>query len=215
VHDIEPYYNWRGYYVASEDPYSPFFEREYSEFEFTSKIYNYYIHPQWDSFGSQTLFMKILYCHYEQGFAVIEFIGEWNDLLYNDIMFLKREVIETMMDQGVSKFILIGENVLNFHFSDDSYYEEWFEDVNDRDGWIALMNIRDHVQEDISSANIDSYFVLGGKLNEVRWRTMNPDQLFESVERHVMRRLAMWCFNRKGAKGAKIFFTLRSLRLCG
>lgn len=191
MHDIEPYYNWRGYYVASEDPYSPFFEREYSEFEFTSKIYNYYIHPQWDSFGSQTLFMKILYCHYEQGFAVIEFIGEWNDLLYNDIMFLKREVIETMMDQGVSKFILIGENVLNFHFSDDSYYEEWFEDVNDRDGWIALMNIRDHVQEEISSANIDSYFVLGGKLNEVRWRTMNPDQLFESVERHVMRRLAM------------------------
>ena len=191
MHDIEPYYNWRGYYVASEDPYSPFFEREYSEFEFTSKIYNYYIHPQWDSFGSQTLFMKILYCHYEQGFAVIELIGEWNDLLYNDIMFLKREVIETMMDQGVSKFILIGENVLNFHFSDDSYYEEWFEDVNDRDGWIALMNIRDHVQEDISSANIDSYFVLGGKLNEMKWRTMNPDQLFESVERHVMRRLAM------------------------
>jgi hypothetical protein len=191
VHDIEPYYNWRGYYVASEDPYSPFFEREYSEFEFTSKIYNYYIHPQWDSFGSQTLFMKVLYCHYENGFAIIELIGEWNDLLYNDIMFLKREVIETMMQQGISKFILIGENILNFHSSDDSYYEEWFEEVNDSDGWIALMNIREHVLSDINSANIDSYFVLGGKLNEVRWRTMNPDQLFESVERHVMRRLAM------------------------
>lgn len=191
MHDIEPYYNWRGYYVASEDPYSPFFEREYSEFEFTSKIYNYYIHPQWDSFGSQTLFMKVLYCHYENGFAIIEFIGEWNDLLYNDIMFLKREVIETMMQQGVSKFILIGENILNFHSSDDSYYEEWFEEVNDSDGWIALMNIREHVLSDINSANIDSYFVMGGNLNEVRWRTMNPDQLFESVERHVMRRLAM------------------------
>jgi hypothetical protein len=191
MHDIEPYYNWRGYYIASEDPYSPFFEREYSEFEFSSKIYNYYIHPQWDSFGSQTLFMKVLYCHYENGFAIIELIGEWNDLLYNDIMFLKREVIETMMQQGISKFILIGENILNFHSSDDSYYEEWFEEVNDSDGWIALMNIRDHVLSDISSANIDSYFVLGGKLNEVRWRTMNPDQLFESVERHVMRRLAM------------------------
>jgi len=189
VHDLEPYYNWRGYYVASEDPYSPFFEREYSEFEFTSKIYDHYIHPQWDQFGSQTLFLKVLYCHYEQGFAVIELLGEWNDLLYNDIMFLKREVVEPMMNQGVSKFILIGENVLNFHFSDDSYYEEWFEDVNDSDGWIALMNLRDHVAEDISSANIDSYFVLGGKLNDMRWRTMNPDQLFESVERHVMRRL--------------------------
>jgi F0F1-type ATP synthase gamma subunit len=96
-----------------------------------------------------------------------------------------------MMEQGVSKFILIGENILNFHSSDDSYYEEWFEEVNDSDGWIALMNVREHVLSDINSANIDSYFVLGGKLNEVRWRTMNPDQLFESVERHVMRRLAM------------------------
>jgi F0F1-type ATP synthase gamma subunit len=94
-----------------------------------------------------------------------------------------------MMQQGVSKFILIGENILNFHSSDDSYYEEWFEEVNDSDGWIALMNVREHVLSDINSANIDSYFVLGGKLNEVRWRTMNPDQLFESVERHVMRRL--------------------------
>ena len=189
MHDIEPYYNWRGYYVASEDPYSPFFEREYSEFEFTSKIYNYYIHPQWDSFGSQTLFMKVLYCHYENGFAIIELIGEWNDLLYNDIMFLKREVVELMIQEGVSKFILIGENILNFHFSDDSYYEEWFEEVNESDGWIALMNARDHVLADMGDANIDRYFISGGKLNEVKWRTMNPDQLFESVERHVMRRL--------------------------
>ena len=189
MHDIEPYYNWRGYYVASEDPYSPFFEREYSEFEFSSKIYNYYIHPQWDSFGSQTLFMKVLYCHYDNGFAVIEFIGEWNDLLYNDIMFLKREVIELMMQEGVTKFILIGENILNFHFSDDSYYEEWFEEVNENEGWIALMNAREHVLADMGDANVDRYFVSGGKLNEMRWRTMNPDQLFESVERHVMRRL--------------------------
>jgi hypothetical protein len=189
MHDIEPYYNWRGYYVASEDPYSPFFEREYSEFEFSSKIYNYYIHPQWDSFGSQTLFMKVLYCHYENGFAIIELIGEWNDLLYNDIMFLKREVIETMMQQGVSKFILIGENILNFHFSDDSYYDEWFDEVSENDGWIALMNAREHVLADMGDASIDRYFVSGGKLNDVKWRTMNPDQLFESVERHVMRRL--------------------------
>jgi hypothetical protein len=47
------------------------------------------------------------------------------------------------------------------------------------------------VLADMGDANIDRYFVSGGKLNEMRWRTMNPDQLFESVERHVMRRLAM------------------------
>jgi hypothetical protein len=189
MHDLEPYYNWRGFYVASEDPSSPFFNREYSEFEFSEKIYNHYIHPQWDNFGSQTLFIKILFVDYEEGFAIIEMIGEWNDLLYNDIMHLKREIVESMTDHGVSKFILIGENVLNFHSSDDCYYEEWFEDVNDADGWIALLNFREHVLEDFKAANIDSYFVLGGKLNNLRWRSQTPDQLFESVSNHVQRRL--------------------------
>ena len=191
MHTLEPYYNWRGFYVASEDPYSPFFEREYSEFEFSQKIYDYFIHPQWDNFGSQTLFMKILYVSYDDGFAVIELMGEWNDLLYNDIMFLKREIAETMMSQGIQKFVLIGENVLNFHSGDDSYYQEWFEEVTDEDGWIALLNFRDHVMEDFERANIDSYFVLGGKLNEMSWRTMNPDQLFQSVEKHVAKRLGV------------------------
>jgi hypothetical protein len=189
LHTLEPYYNWRGLYIASEDPHSPFYGREYSEFEFEQKIYDHYIHPQWDNFGSQTLFIKIIYADYELGFAIMELMGEWNDLLYNDIMFLKREIVESLNLEGIHKFILIGENVLNFHHSDDSYYEEWFEDVNDNDGWIAMLNFRDHVLEDFERANIDSYFVMGGKLNELRWRTMLPEQLMESVEQHVMRRL--------------------------
>ncbi len=189
MHDLEPYYNWRGLYIASEDPYSPFYEREYSEFEFTDKIYNHYIHPQWDSFGSQTLFMKILFVDYEDGYAIMEFIGEWNDLLYNDIMLLKREIIEHLMQYNISKYILLGENVLNFHSSDDCYYEEWFEEVNDEDGWIAIVNLRDHVLEDFQSANIDSYFVLGGTLNDTRWRTHSPDQFFQQIQSQVMKRL--------------------------
>jgi hypothetical protein len=189
MHDLEPYYNWRGFYISSEDPNSPFFDREYSEFEFSEKIYNHYIHPQWDNFGSQTLFIKVLYADYDEGFAVIEMIGEWNDLLYNDIMHLKREVIESMTDCGISKFILVGENVLNFHSSDDCYYEEWFEDISDADGWIALVNFRDHVLEDFQAANIDSYFVLGGKMNDLKWRTQNPDQFYENVSKHVQKRL--------------------------
>ena len=189
MHDLEPYYNWRGLYIASEDPYSPFYEREYSEFEFTDKIYNHYIHPQWDSFGSQTLFMKILFVDYEDGYAIMEFIGEWNDLLYNDIMLLKREIIEHLMQYGISKYILLGENILNFHSSDDCYYEEWFEEVNDEDGWIAIVNLRDHVLEDFQSANIDSYFVLGGTLNDTRWRTHSPDQFFQLIQSQVMKRL--------------------------
>ena len=189
MHDIEPYYNWKSLYDASNDPYSPFFEREYSEFEFTDAIYDHYIHPQWDNMGSTTLFIKILYTNYEDRFAIIEMIGEWNDLLYNDIMTFKREIIEHLIHQGITKYILIGENVLNFHSSDDCYYEEWFEEITEEDGWIALLNFRDYVLEDMASANIDSYLVLGGKLNDLKWRTLNPEQLFEQVETQVTRRL--------------------------
>ena len=124
MHDIEPYYNWRHLYTAEEDSKSPFFGRTYSEFEFTQTVYNYYIHPQWDDIGSQTLYLKVLYADYEIGFAVIELIGEWNDAIENDIMTLKRELIDKMVFQGISKFIMIGENVLNFHSSDECYYEE-------------------------------------------------------------------------------------------
>ena len=90
MHDIEPYYEWRDYYVASEDKLSVFFRRKYNEFEFTHKVYNYYIHPQWDAFGSSTLYCKILYVGYDKNIAVIELIGEWNDTLHNDIMIFKR-----------------------------------------------------------------------------------------------------------------------------
>ena len=60
MHAIEPYFNWRDFYISSEDSRSPFFGREYSEFHFVDQVYNYVIHPQWDNFGSSTLFLKIL-----------------------------------------------------------------------------------------------------------------------------------------------------------
>ena len=74
MHEIEPYYRWRDDYIASEDPLSPFVDTKYSEFEFDKQIYNYLIHPQWDFFGSQTLYLKVLYADYDLGFSIIEFI---------------------------------------------------------------------------------------------------------------------------------------------
>lgn len=188
MHDIEPYYSWRDYYVASEDARSPFYGREYSEFEFTDKIYNYLIHPQWDNIGSPTLFMKILFADYTAGIVVIELIGEWNDAIHNDIMTLKRDIIEPLMDEGVHKFILIGENVLNFHYSDDCYYEEWFDELED--GYIALVNFHDHVIREFQSIHIDQYFVLGGELEEVSWRTYMPIQFCRKIDKYVMKRLS-------------------------
>ena len=129
MHDIEPHYNWKHHYSAEEDERSPFFGREYNEFEFTHSIYGYCIHPQWDDIASSTLFIKLLCVDYDEQFAIIEMLGEWNDCINNDIMFLKRDVIDKLIENGISKFILIGENILNFHYSDESYYEEWNEDI--------------------------------------------------------------------------------------
>jgi hypothetical protein len=187
MQNIEPFYTWQNLYIASEDERSPFYGREYSEFEYTNTIYNYYIHPQWDGFGSFTLYLKILYVDYNQSFAVIEFIGEWNDCLNNDIMFLKRDIAELLMAQGINKFILIGENVLNFHASDDCYYEEWFQEVEE--GWIAAINFREHVLKEFEKNNIDYYLVFGGELNDLNWRSYNPVQLCEKIDSIVRRRL--------------------------
>lgn len=187
MHFIEPYFNWRHLYIASEDAFSPFYERVNSEFEFTDRVYNYLIHPQWDNIGSPTLFAKILMVDYEQGYAIVEFIGEWNDAIENDVMTLKRDIIEPIMEHGINKFILIGENVLNFHYSDDCYYEEWFDEVED--GWIAMVNFHDHVIAEFEKARIDHYFVMGGELEEIEWRTYQPRQFFDKVEELVQRRI--------------------------
>ena len=187
MHLIEPFYLWRTDYIASEDPLSPFYEREYSEFEFQNSVYDFYIHPQWDTIGSPTLFIKILYVEYGDQFAIIELIGEWNDAIENDIMTFKRDIIDPLIDEGITKFILIGENVLNFHYSDDCYYEEWFDDVED--GWIALINFHDHVTKEFEKVNIDHYFAMGGELDDIEWRTYQPYQFYKKVNDLLTKRL--------------------------
>ncbi len=187
MQDIEPYYNWRHLYIASEDAQSPFYERSYNEFEYDKQIYNFYIHPQWDDIGSETLFIKILFVNYDTGFAIIELLGEWNDCINNDIMLLKRDIVDLLIAEGINKYILIGENVLNFHASDDSYYEEWNEDIED--GWVAFLNFRKHVLTEFQRSNIDYYILLGGNINEVSWRTYEPNELFQKIDNLVMKRL--------------------------
>jgi hypothetical protein len=188
MHYIEPYFSWRHLYDAAEDERSPFYNRQYSEFEFTHAVYDHCIHPQWDEIGSATLYMKLLYAGYDSGFAIVELMGEWNDCLYNDIMFLKRNIVEPLIAEGINKFILVGENVLNFHSSEDDYYQEWFEDVED--GWIVAINFRDHVLQEFAAANIDYYLAFGGQFNTIDWRTLTPVQLYERINHLIAKRLS-------------------------
>ena len=186
MHDIEPFYNWRHIYVAEEDPKSPFFGRKYSEFEFSQTVYNYYIHPQWDEFGSRTLYLKIIYVDYELHFAVIELLGEWNDAIENDIMELKREVMDLLYKQGITKYILITENVLNFHSSDKEYYQEWYDEVSDENGWIVALNMPESTQQDFKKKKLH-YFIELMSLPE--WRVYKPYHLFRKIDDELMKRL--------------------------
>ncbi len=193
MHTIEPYHRWLKYYDSSLDDQSPFHGKEYNYDLYSDTIYGYYIDPGWDFMGSETLYIKILYANYHEGQVVIEMIGEWNDAIHNDVMHLKRNIIDHFVQEGISKFVLIGENVFNFHGSDDCYYEEWFEDVEDDPsvpGWIAAVNFRDFVMDEMRNYNIDNYVNLGGSLQIANWRTMNPVAFCSLVDQLVARRLS-------------------------
>ncbi len=186
MHDIEPFYNWRHIYVAEEDSLSPFFGRTYSEFEFSQTVYNYYIHPQWDDFGSRTLYLKILFVDHEQHIAIIELLGEWNDAIENDIMELKREIIDVLYKQKIFKFLLIAENVLNFHSSDKEYYQEWFEETSEENGWIVALNMPAATQQDFRKKKLQYYIEL---MEIPDWRIYHPIHLFQKIDEQLMKRL--------------------------
>lgn len=194
MHLIEPYNNWLKYYNPADDPQSPFYGKEYNFDQYSDTIYGYYIDPAWDFMGSETLYIKVLFADYDKGFAVIEFLGEWNDAINNDIMHLKRNVLDLMMGEGINKFILIGESVLNFHGSDDSYYEEWFEEVDDTEkpstpGWIAAVSFPEFIREEMMKYKIDLYVNMGGTLEIAQWRTLRPEVFCDVVSRLIQRRL--------------------------
>jgi hypothetical protein len=187
MHEIEPYYNWLKYYNPAKDSRSPFFGKQYNFEQYSDTIYGYYIDPAWDFMGSETLYIKILFTDYDKGITVIEFLGEWNDTINNDIMHLKRNIIDELVPLGINKFILIGENILNFHGSDDCYYEEWFEDVEE--GWIAAVSFPDFIQDEMKKYHIDNYVNMGGTLQLPQWRTLLPSVFCELIGKLIQRRL--------------------------
>ncbi len=188
MHEIEPYFQWRHMYMAEEDPRSLFFGRTYSEFEFSQTVYNYYIHPQWDEFGSKTLYLKILFVDYESKFAIIEMIGEWNDAIENDIMYLKREVTDKLMYEGITKFIFIAENVYNFHSGDRDYYEEFYDELSEEEGWAVLVNMQPGAQHDFLQRKLNRYI----ELMEIEaWRTYKPEDFFQLIDKKINDRLSI------------------------
>lgn len=191
MHQIEPFWKWRSSYIAQEDELSPLYGYENNEFAFDKLVYNYYIHPQWDDFGSSTLYLKVIFVDYYLQTAVIEFMGEWNDAIENDIMYLKTEIINPMINQGINKFVLIGENILNFHASDNCYYEEWSEDIDEHGGWVVALNFRDHVLDEMESADIQQFIHIHERFSDVDWRKFKPELLVTYLDDMLLKRIGV------------------------
>ena len=101
-------------------------------------------------------------------------------------MNLKREVADKFMAEGINKFILIGENVLNFHSSDKEYYLEWFDEVTDENGWIVCINMPEQTQYDFTRARLNRYVEL---MQIDNWRTYRPFHLFKKIDEQLAKRL--------------------------
>lgn len=187
MHDITPFELWREWYVAEDDKQSPFYGESADRINFQHKVYNYYIHPEWEDIGSNTLYLKVLFVEYDNHTAIIELIGEWNDCLYNDIMILKRDFIDILISSGINRFILLCENVMTFYASDDCYYEEWYDDIKDNGGWIALIGLRPHVKDEMDSIALFNYLHLNDELNDIQWQRLKPQGLCELVEKMIVK----------------------------
>jgi hypothetical protein len=124
---------------------------------------------------------------YEEGYAIIELLGEWNDAIENDIMNIKREVVDKFEAEGIYKFIFIAENVLNFHSGDRDYYEEWYEEMMDNNGWAVLLNMPEQTQYDFRKAKLHRYLELVELGN---WRTFKPYHLFKKIDGEQLKRLS-------------------------
>lgn len=186
MHEIEPFYNWNRYYTPYEDTRSPFYGKEIAQ-DYENAVYGYVIHPDWDFIGSETLYVKLLMVNYDLKYAVIELLGEWNDTLHNDVMYLKRNIADRLIKSGIRHFVLIAENLFQFHGGDDDYYEEWFEDVED--GWIAMINVKDFLKQELEKYKIDYHIHFGGTLQMENWRTLKPDVFFSLVSKLIQRRI--------------------------
>jgi MFS superfamily sulfate permease-like transporter len=102
-------------------------------------------------------------------------------------MVFRREIIDPLFAEGITRFIIIAENVLNFHSSERDYYEEWFENVTDENGWIVCLNMPEATQHDFRKMKLNYYV----ELREMHdWRRYQPEALFKLIDNELKKRLA-------------------------
>jgi hypothetical protein len=174
--EIEPFHGWLHIYNQANDRRNPFREVEHNAFHYDRFIYTYPAHPLWESIESESLLIKVLYANYRRGFAVIELLGEWNDLFQNDFKLLCENCLYPLLHAGITNFVLICDNVFNIYIQNDEYYADLYDMLED--GWICLLNPRPNIVDELHKWRVDGFFRLLYDANAIRWRKMKPWDLF-------------------------------------
>jgi hypothetical protein len=76
---------------------------------------------------------------------------------------------------------------LNFHSSDDSYYEDWKEQLEDDNGWVAILNMPQQSQYDFKKYRITNYINF---YEMYEWRTYKPELIFQQIDNYILRQLS-------------------------
>ena len=101
-------------------------------------------------------------------------------------MTFRRDITDMLFKKGINKFILIAENVLNFHSSNDDYYEEWKEQLQEDNGWVVIINMPEQSQYDFIRSRLIHYIEL---VDLPQWRTLKPEMVFQEVENIMIKRI--------------------------
>ncbi|HET9279296.1 MAG TPA: hypothetical protein VFN95_13970, partial [Flavitalea sp.] len=59
------------------------------------------------------------------------------------------------------------------------YYEEWYEETSDEQGWIVVLNMPEATQHDFKKARLNRYLEL---MEIPEWRTYKPFHLFKKID---------------------------------
>jgi hypothetical protein len=87
--------------------------------------------------------------------------------------------LERFADESVDKFILIAENVLNFHSDGADYYEELSQELQESGGWAVCLNMPMQSENEFKQAGHHHFIEL---FNIPEWRSYRPFHLLRKVE---------------------------------
>ena len=75
---------------------------------------------------------------------------------------------------------------MNFHSSDKEYYQEWYEELSDENGWAVILNMPAATQHDFKKKKLQYYIEL---MELIDWRVYKPYHLFKKIDEELTKRL--------------------------